>query len=78
MQIYVQSFKIVTPSFEGIVDTDDVSAVSIFRKNVGITKYSYDPSFESLVDAGALSFLSASLLTFEYLIKLNVKLLRLG
>ena len=41
---------------------------------VEITKYSCDPSFESLVDAGALSFLSASLLTFEYLIMVNVKL----
>ena len=54
---------------------DDMSVVSISIINVEITKYSYDPSFESLVDAGALSFLSASLVTFEYLIKLNVKLI---
>ena len=29
---YVRRFKILTPSFEGIVDTDDVSAVSIIVK----------------------------------------------
>ena len=65
MQIYVRSFKIITLSFEGIVDTDDVSAVSIIMRIVEITKYSYDPSFESLIDAGALSFLLASLLTLN-------------
>ena len=65
MWIYVRRFSILTPSFECIVDTDDVSAVSIIVKNVEITKYSYDPSFESLIDAGALLFLSASLLTLN-------------
>ena len=35
-----QRFKILTPSFEENVDTDDVSAVSIIVKNVKITKYS--------------------------------------
>ena len=48
--------------------------MSISLINVEITKYSYDPSFESLVDTGALSFLLASLLTFEYLVMVTVKL----
>ena len=54
-----------TPSFEGVVNTADVSVVSISLINVEITKYSYDPSFESLVAMAALSFLSASLLTLN-------------